>query len=665
MKKCLLLLTVVMLNIIVTQAQNEGYSWTFGSAPPFNSVPAITGSAGSYTLTLLGDGAAAITTASENPGLGTSCTAPIGITNYSLPTFQFGVEFTNAPQIVSNIYTIEITFKFAPTGGFHRLMGFTDLGTAPDNDYGVYIDPAGDILFYSASQLPNGLYIGGASLAPDTWYQLTFVRDASNSIRYYQNGVFQAAYDDAALEFLPQAASANVINFLKDDGTEEVDGSIAKLSIYNRTLTESEIINRTFNNVCNTTDLLPPDPREGYQWTFAGAPFNSTPALSQSTGSFELNNLGAAITTGTTDDPDIGTSCAVPVVAAPIAAYPAASGLEFANVPRYVYDVYTIEMAVNITSLGANFVRLAGFNDLSAPPASDYGIYVNLAGHVDFVTAGGNNPIAAAPLTTNTWYHLVFTRDAAGLISYYQNGALVGTYNDVADDFVPKAGIGYVISLFKDDVGDESAGELVKVGIFNVALLAQDVQERFDNICNAALVILPVSLKNFTAVKVDKQVQLTWTTATEDNNLGFEVQRSNDGVSYTTIGFVRGYGTSTQDITYNFTDIAPLGGNNYYRLKQIDINNIAKFSSIRRINMDKLQQDIHLFPNPARDIITITNIKAGDQLSIFNAHGNLVHRKIASSGQESITVDKLASGVYMLHVTDKENNKRVIRFTRF
>lgn len=664
MKKCLLLFFVVMLNFGITQAQNQGYSWTFGSAPPFTSVPAITGSAGSYQLITLGDGDAAITQGSENIGLGTSCTAPIGVGVYPAPTTQFGLEFTNAPQIVTNTYTIQIVFKFDAGGGFHRVMGFTDLGTAPDNDYGIYIDPAGNLLFYSASQLPAGFYPGNTALTPGTWYQLTFVRDATtNRIRYYQNGVFQSEYDDAALEFLPQVASGNVINFLKDDAFEERAGTIAKLSIYNRVLTESEIINRTLNNVCNTTHLLPPDPREGYQWTFASAPFNSTSALAESTGSFELANLGAAITTGTTVDPDLGASCAGPV-AAPVAAYPLASGLEFGNVPRYVYDTYTIEMVVNIANLGTN-VRLVGFNDLSTPPASDHGIYVNTSTHVDFINAGGSNPIAAAPLTTGTWYHLVFTRNAAGLISYYQNGALVGTYSDVANDFIPKAGIGYVISLFKDDVGDESAGELIKVGVFNVALALTDVQERFNNICNTNLVVLPVSLKSFTAVKVDKQVQLTWTTATEENNLGFEVQRSKDGVSYTTIGFVRGNGTSTQDITYNFTDVAPLAGNNYYRLKQIDITNIAKFSSIRRINMDKLQQDIHLFPNPARDIITITNIKAGDQLSIFNVQGNLIHRKVASSGQESVSVGKLASGVYMLHVTDNENNKRIIRFTKF
>jgi hypothetical protein len=177
-------------------------------------------------------------------------------------------------------------------------------------------------------------------------------------------------------------------------------------------------------------------------------------------------------------------------------------------------------------------------------------------------------------------------------------------------------------------------------------------------------VVLPVSLKLFTAVKVDRAVRLSWTTASEENNLGFEVQRSSDGVTYTTIGFVKGSGTSAQENSYTFTDITPSTGRNYYRLKQVDITNLAVFSSIRRIDMDQLLQGIQLFPNPSRDMITITNIKAGDRLSIFNLQGNLIHRKTASSGQESISVGKLASGVYVLQVTDAQNNKRVIRFNK-
>ena len=674
MKKTLLLLMLIILTVSIINAQNQGYSWTFGSAPPFTSVPAITGSPESYQLITLGDGDAAITQGTDNPSLGTSCTGPIGVGNYPVPAMQFGLEFTNAaPQIVSNVYTIEMTVSFAPTGNFHRVLGFTDVAGA-NGDFAIYISPDGAgpndnrIVFYKPI-LPQLVYLNDPVLSdpinPNTWYHLAFVRDASKIIRIYLNGQYQGFYDDTDDEFLPLSGEGNVINFFKDDATEEVAGSIAKLSIYNRVLTESEIANRTFNNVCNTTHLLPPDPKEGYQWEFTGTtPFVSTPAVAASLGTYNLATIspGGAMTTGTTEDPALGTSCTTPV---PIGVYPTDAGVVFDNSPRYVYNTYTLEMVVNITNLGGIYRRLVGFTSLSAVPDGDYGIYVNLGADVEFYNAGGGTPITGAPLTTGTWYHLVFVRDAAGLISYYQNGVLVGTFPDVLNDFIPQGANDNDITFLKDDGGEESAGRIRKVGIFNVPLPAADVLERFNNICNTALVVLPVSLKSFTAIKADNQVQLTWTTALEENNLGFEVQRSNDGITYTTVGFVKGNGTSSQDNTYYFTDPSPLPGNNYYRLKQIDITNFATFSTIRRINMDKIRQDLQLFPNPARGSITITNIKAGDLLSIFNTHGNLIIRRTASSGQESVSVEKLAAGVYVLQVTDKENSKRIIRFTKF
>ncbi len=676
MKKCLLLLMVVMLNFSITQAQNQGYSWTFGAVAPYNSSAAMTGSAGSHPLTVIDFTETPTSVVSEAVGLGTSCTGPINVTKWGGPPdyFLFGLIFENAPQVVSNVYTIEMTVKFDATGNYHRLIAFSDQWTPPGtgtitSDDGIYITPdPGQIIFRVGG---GEIGIGSANLLDSTWLHLTFIRTADNFIQFYLNGVYQDAYDDAGLNFLAKPAVGNRITFIRDDdptvNPEEVGGSIAKLSIYNRALTVSEIQTRTFNNICNTTDLLPQNPTEGYQWVLNGAsPYPATAAVTGSVGAFGLFNIADPITTGTSENPTIGASC---TAAVPIGTYPVNSGLEFQNTPRYVYDTYTIEMAVSIDDVGGpgHFTRLVGFNDLGDPILGDDGIYINEAGNVEMAFGGGAffEELTGGPLTSDTWFHLVFTRNAAGLISYYRNGVLIDTYNDVAGDFVPKQLTGYFITLFKDDDGDESAGKLAKAAIFNVPLALTDVQERFNTICNTNLVVLPVSLKLFTAVKVDKQVELTWTTAMEENNLGFEVQRSKDGITYTTIGFVKGSGTSSQDNTYRFTDIAPLGGNNYYRLKQIDITNFGTFSTIRRINMDKIKQDIHLFPNPARGTITITNIKAGDQLSIFNIQGNLVARKTASGGQESVSVEKFASGVYMLQVTDRDNSNRIIRFTKF
>jgi len=670
MKKFLPPLILIMLSAGIINAQNQGYQWSFGTVPPVASSPAIQGSAGSYPLTTLGGAAdiPVVTThniISKSVGKGTSCTAPILVDSIDAPS---GLEFSNSPQFVNDTWTIELTVNYStPPGDYRRLLGFDNLtGALPDADYGIYLEAiTGEIILY------NGItnYITGGAVTPGNWNQLVFTRNGvTDVISYYKDGVLIGTFTDAANTFVPKISNSNKINFFKDNGTEESNVEIAKLSIYNRVLTQSEIVNRTFNNICNTTHQLASLPNEGHQWTFPATPFNSVPAVAGSTeGAFALTNLWAGvITTGTSESlipPPFGTSCtATPV---PIASYPTNSGLVFGNSPRYVYDTYTIELAINFSTLGVVDRKVVGFYSLGTLPAATYGIYVNAAGNIDFYN-GTSNP-RVSPLTVNTWYHLVFVRASTGIISYYLNGALVGTtYNDAAGQFIPQASNGNVITFFKDDDGpNETSGKIAKIGIFNAALSSDDVLERFDNICNTSLLLLPVSLKSFTAVKVDQQVQLTWTTASEQNNLGFEVQGSSDGTNFTAIGFVNGNGTTTQENTYHFTDQSPFAGKNYYRLKQIDIDNRASYSSIRSIEMDKDQQRIQLFPNPSRSLITITNIKTGDQMSVFNSQGNLILRKIASSGQESISVEKLAAGVYMLQVTDSDNNQRTTRFSKF
>lgn len=681
MKQILLLLTFIALSVCTIYSQNQGHSWTFGAAPPFVSTPAISGSAPNHTLTLLGAGAPHIIVENQIVGLGGSCAAAINVGRYSgpnppfpAPGFQpFGLQFDNTPQIVSNVYTIELAFKFTSTGNFHRLVGFSNLAGATNND-GFYISPdPGARMVFRLGAVDN--YVGPTDITPNAWHHIVFVRDALNKITYYLDGILEADYDDGALDFVTQVANAHAISFLKDNDTgtqpfEETDGSIAKLSIYNRVLTEAEINDRTFNNICNTAIVITANPNQGQQWTFpTPPPFISVAAVAGSDSTYILDTLGvptATVTTGTTEAIGLGTSCTTPVTPVPVAFYPVNSGLIFFNSPRYIYDTYTIELAINFTILGGGFSRkLISFYDLGTPPENTYGIYVDPAGFIEFDTTG-STVIAASALTINTWYHLVFVRAASGIISYYQNGALIGTYNDAANHFIPKATNGNDIYFFKDDDGNEETnGKFAKIAIFNAVLPLSDVQERFNNICNTALVILPVNLTSFTATKSGKQVQLKWITASEQNNLGFEVQRSSNGANYAGIGFVNGNGTTSQQNTYYFTDQSPLAGKNYYRLKQIDIDNRETFSSSRIINMDAERQEVQLYPNPSRNLITITNIKAGNQLSVFNTYGNLVIRKIAGSGQESISVEKLAAGVYMLQVTDSDNFKRTIRFTKF
>jgi hypothetical protein len=175
--------------------------------------------------------------------------------------------------------------------------------------------------------------------------------------------------------------------------------------------------------------------------------------------------------------------------------------------------------------------------------------------------------------------------------------------------------------------------------------------------------LLPVELISFTARAVDdKFVQLDWTTATEINNDRFEVQRSFDGLSFTTIGIVQGNGNSSQPISYRLNDNEPQRGVNYYRLKQIDYDETFEFS---RIVSAVINSDVSLFsvanirPNPASDKLHIdirSSGKADLNLTFVNNLGQPVKKSssiLQGSGKETLVIDiqDLPAGVYHVQIS--------------
>jgi len=91
---------------------------------------------------------------------------------------------------------------------------------------------------------------------------------------------------------------------------------------------------------------------------------------------------------------------------------------------------------------------------------------------------------------------------------------------------------------------------------------------------------LPVTLSSFTALCVGGEVKLDWGTASEINNYGFEILRTDTTEDWQIIGFVPGHGTSYSPKTYSFIDADTLCGDIRYRLKQIDNSGIYEYSSI-------------------------------------------------------------------------------------
>jgi hypothetical protein len=117
---------------------------------------------------------------------------------------------------------------------------------------------------------------------------------------------------------------------------------------------------------------------------------------------------------------------------------------------------------------------------------------------------------------------------------------------------------------------------------------------------------LPVKLISFTAIGIKEEyIKLNWSTAVEVNNMGFEIERSEDGQTFMKIGWVAGNDNSTERIDYSYDDkTAEQGVQYYYRLKQIDNGNVAfEYSPIATAKLNPTAQSVvgDFVPNPSKE----------------------------------------------------------------
>ncbi len=167
-------------------------------------------------------------------------------------------------------------------------------------------------------------------------------------------------------------------------------------------------------------------------------------------------------------------------------------------------------------------------------------------------------------------------------------------------------------------------------------------QEEIGIICSS----LPATLISFSGESKAEGNVLKWTTASETNNKGFEVENSSNGRLFQKIGFVDGNTDSQQKLVYSFTDAVP-HSLTYYRLKQIDWDGTSTYSRI--INVKAKEQAVAVYPNPSRGHLTIRAKNRNQPYSIKNNQGITVMESTVLPDKE-ITTDSLQDGIYFLTV---------------
>ena len=155
---------------------------------------------------------------------------------------------------------------------------------------------------------------------------------------------------------------------------------------------------------------------------------------------------------------------------------------------------------------------------------------------------------------------------------------------------------------------------------------------------------VPITLSNFDGVVENKTTILNWISETETNSKAFEIERSNNGKDFNAIGNVSATNLTT-GFHYSFTDKLPLIGNNFYRLKMIDIDGQFTYSNTILINNFNSKDKILIYPNPAKNIITIETSTNGI-LNIYNCKGEKVISTITKNNFTTLDISKLPVGTY-------------------
>jgi hypothetical protein len=169
--------------------------------------------------------------------------------------------------------------------------------------------------------------------------------------------------------------------------------------------------------------------------------------------------------------------------------------------------------------------------------------------------------------------------------------------------------------------------------------------------------VVPVELTSFTAAGSKESVILKWETSTEVNNRGFEIERSTDNLSFITLGFVAGNGTTTEKKSYIYTDKNVAEGKYYYRLKQFDHNGSFAYSDVVEVdNVYPMNYNISQnYPNPFNPETMISFGLPVDSkviVTVYNSLGETVGVPVNSSYPAgthllNINASNLPSGTYI------------------
>ncbi|MBK7631151.1 MAG: T9SS type A sorting domain-containing protein [Ignavibacteriales bacterium] len=354
-------------------------------------------------------------------------------------------------------------------------------------------------------------------------------------------------------------------------------------------------------------------------------------------------------------------------------------GFDSSSVAAYLRGIKNSSATATL-NLNFNSVYMPNLNYLGSAPINYTGIYLS-----DGTNNLGNNIVytvnqSGAP----TWVaYCIYRLGTAGTLTsnynnFYPEDSYVGYWNTAdaitltnwqtasGQDANSKSKVVSFVSATDLHLTGSSIGDLDLAGT-PIAGITTDIDGDVRSTtfpymgADEGLIPLPVELTAFSASYTNGSVLLKWTTATETNNQGFEIQRKSSG-DFETLGFVNGNGTTTQTQSYSFIDNEVNNSVYSYRLKQVDYDGTFSYSNVIEVDVTSpLQFELSQnYPNPFNPTTMINYQIAAPvnvNLVVFNMLGEevavLLNNQFTEAGTHSVRFDgsSLASGTYIYRLT--------------
>ncbi len=281
-----------------------------------------------------------------------------------------------------------------------------------------------------------------------------------------------------------------------------------------------------------------------------------------------------------------------------------------------------------------------------------------------FITADNNGGVVDSIIIPT--FPTNVTSITIGTTTYYPTaGDIPGMCPTVTCEVFPGTGVTLPVDASGNPVETVSVDPFDGTVTVEIPYVAIDNGNATSDPSNPATLSIPfneptlVSLLQFNATAQQGAALLTWITASEENNRGFNVLHSLDGKEWSNIAFVPTKaidGNSKTQLSYNYLDQKANLGLNYYRLMQTDVDGKYSYSIIRQVSIAQGAQ-VNIHPNPTTSLVNIGGLNGSELVVVYDLQGKKMLETKATSQQITLDFSNFVSGVYTIQIV--QNNKIV------